>query len=134
MIGRLGCLVALLWLLGAPPVAAAGCPAQDPAAAAAAIGQGHAFGKHVVAEHQFAPGSVVAGLAFRGPAITDRDAFARFLQGIVGRPSETRPLSNRRQAYWHTPTGTVVILNAKAGDCGTAFRPDAGKAYFDRLR
>ena len=50
----------------------------------------------------------------------------------MNNPDEQKALSSGRQAYWKG--NTVVITNPKATDGGTAFRPTAGKAYYDSLR
>jgi len=120
----------LLW----PGLLAAECRAVDDAGVAATIAGGHAFHKHVEGERQFVAGARVAGLPYGGPEIAAPAAFQKLLLSILIRPSAEKALANRRHAYWDGATGTVVIVNRNAGDCGTAFRPDAGKVYFDRLR
>lgn len=56
------------------------------------------------------------------------------VQETMENPSATRSLSNGRTAYWNDSEQMVVIKNPGAADGGTAFRPTAGKAYFDNLR
>ena len=101
------------------PLALAGT--TEAAQLAAQIAAGHAFDKHVVAERQF-------------PGITTRAEFAALLERIIAHPSAARRLSHDRSAYWDEETGTVVITNPHDRDGGTAFRPRAGRAYFDNLR
>lgn len=49
-------------------------------------------------------------------------------------PSEEKELKNNRRAYWDDSTQVIVIEEPGDTDGGTAFRPDDGKAYFDRTR
>jgi hypothetical protein len=82
---------------------------------------------------QFVQGTIIAGLAFPNASITTRKEFATFIEGIMNNPTAPKPLNNNRTAYWHTATGTIVIRNLGADDCGTAFRPDAGQLYYTNL-
>jgi hypothetical protein len=82
---------------------------------------------------QFVQGNVIAGLAFPSASITTRQGFATFIEGIMNNHTASKPLNNNRIAYGHTATGTIVIRNLGADDCGTAFRPDAGQLYCTNL-
>ncbi|WP_313420622.1 hypothetical protein [Stenotrophomonas sp.] len=127
-------LSALSLTLSLPALA---CPVAGPPSAANAptiassISTGHAFTKH---GNEFVHGVVIAGLAFPDPTIATPGAFATFLQPIVGGAGTNKPLSNSRHAFWDARTGTVVIFNPGASDCGTAFRPTAGQAYYTGLK
>ncbi len=110
---------------------AASCPATTQAQLANAIANGHAFTKH---SGEFVNGVVIGGLAFPDPTIATAAAFEKFLNGILGAPSDQKPLVNQRHAYWDRRTGTIIISNKNAGDCGTSFRPTNGKAYYDNQR
>ena len=92
---------------------------------ASTIASGHAFKKHVL------------GKGRRGkkewgdpPSVT-RAEFAAVVQDVMDSPDEARNLSDGRKAYWKGDI--VVIYNPGAGDKGTCFKPDSGKAYYDRL-
>jgi hypothetical protein len=85
---------------------------------AIAIANGHAYTNHQ--------------LEF--PEIKNREEFAELIDSIIKNPSEVKNLSMRRTAYWDERTETLVILAPGDADLGTAFRPDAGKQYFDSLR
>ena len=89
--------------------------------AAEEIATGHAYGKHVVQRGEF-------------PGVTGTKPFAAEVERVMTNASEVRPLSGGRTAYWDSSTGTVVIRNPGAVDGGTAFKPTAGKAYFDALK
>ncbi len=97
---------------------------------AAEIAYGHSFTKHWA---EFVEGFVIDGLAFPDPTIESADEFAGFLTKILDNPTVSRSLSSSRTAHWDDRTGTVIIYNPLPKDCGTAFRPNHGKAYFDGL-
>lgn len=126
--------VLLLTLAVAWPASAGTCRATDGASLAAAIAGGHAFPKHVVDEGQFRQGRMIDGRRFATPTIATRPDFAAFLGAILEDPTDSRRLANRRRAFWDESSGTVVIVNLGADDCGTAFRPWRGRTYYDGLR
>lgn len=113
------------------PVGAADDAARSSANAARLRGQlagdeiagGHAFEKHVIQRGEFT-----------GLGIRTREQFARHIENVVNNPSASRQLSGGRTAFWDDATGTVVIRNPRAADGGTAFRPTAGREYFEGLR
>ncbi len=129
---------AVLWvvlaLLCSGPAAAGVCSATDTGSLAAAIAEGHAFRKHVIEERQFVRGRRIDSRRFAGPSIDSRPAFADFVAAILDEPAASRRLENRRFAFWDEASGTIVIVNLRADDCGTAFRPSRGRAYYDGLR
>ena len=124
--------LAISCLVAAPGSALAdnNCTATTNHGFATDIAHGHAFTKH---SGEFVKGEVIAGLAFPDDTIANADDFATFLEGILDAPSDNKALSNDRHGYWHDATGTVIITNLKPADCGTAFRPDDGKTYYDNL-
>lgn len=89
----------------------------EAAADAEKITNGHAFLKH-------------AG-EFGG---IGKNEFKQLVQETISNPSDARSLANGRTAFWNESEQMVVIKNPNAADGGTAFRPTAGKAYFDNLR
>lgn len=127
-----GLLIAVfcVFLLSGTALADNDCTATTNAEFAAKIAHGHAFTKH---SDEFVEGKVIAGLAFPDPTITNADAFGTFLDGILAAPSDNKPLTSNRHGYWDDKTGTVIITNLAPIDCGTAFRPDDGKVYYDDL-
>lgn len=126
---RFLCLTSILAVAAVAAPAAANCPATDLRSAAAAIADGHAWAKH---RDEFEAGRRIDGLAFPAPGIASDKAFRDFLSDILQDPSEHRRLERDRWAFWDAETGTIVIVNRRAGDCGTAFRPNAGRRYFER--
>lgn len=128
-------LALLLLALPASGAAAKGrCAAETLSEVATFIAEGHAYDKHVRHEGQFRAGYAVHGVPFPGPTISSEDVFAAFLGAILSDTKARRRLQNDRFAFWDAASGTVVIVNLGADDCGTAFRPDRGRAYFDGLR
>ena len=85
------------------------------------ISRGHAYEKHVLERVEF-------------PGIETREQFRNHVKNVLDCPTEVKELSGDRRAYWHEPSGTIVIRNPKRADGGTAFRPLGGRAYFDHLR
>jgi len=123
-------LTALVLMLSLPAAANAACTAATNAEFAASIAHGHAFTKHSA---EFVNGAVIAGLAFPDPTIANADAFQTFLTPILDGATADKALANNRHGYWDATTGTVIITNLAPDDCGTAFRPTAGMAYYTAL-
>jgi hypothetical protein len=82
------------------------------------IAKGHAWSKH------------------RGefPEFSTQKAFADHIDDVMTNSSASKTLSKGRKAYWHDKSKTAVITDPASPDFGTAFRPKAGKAYFDNLK
>jgi hypothetical protein len=80
----------------------------------------HAYDKHVTRQGEFGN---ISPVEFQGK-----------VEDTMANPSAVRSLSNGRTAYWSDREQMVVIENSTAPERSTAFRPSAGKAYFDNLR
>jgi filamentous hemagglutinin len=96
----------------------AATPAEQGAAKsqAQAMAGGHAFEKHVVQRGEF-------------PLVSTRAKFAEGVGRVINSPQTlVRSLSNGRTAFFHQPSGTLVITHP--GFEGTMFRPDLGIDYF----
>lgn len=130
-------LLSALSLSLAVALPALACPVSGTPSATTAptiathISNGHAFTKH---GGEFVNGVVMNGLAFPDATLASKSAFATFLQPIIGGTGTSKALSSSRHAFWDARTGTVVIFNPGADDCGTAFRPTAGEAYYTSLK
>ncbi|MEG5129330.1 putative Ig domain-containing protein [Microcoleus sp. ARI1-B5] len=66
--------------------------------------------------------------------IKTQEELVALIDDIMTFPSEEKELRNNRRAYWDDNTQVIVIQDPGDSDGGTAFRPDDGKAYFDRTR
>ena len=99
--------------------------AIETAEVASKIAKGHAFEKHLM-----------NGKEFEQFGIRSQQQFADFVGGIMKNASgaDVKQLSKGRTAYWDTKTGTAVIHDPMHVDAGTAFRPAAGREYFDKLK
>lgn len=75
--------------------------------------------------------------------LSEKNELAEFIADIIRKsatPSRdaavklstvSKKLANERTAWWEDKTGTFVIFNPNEVDCGTAFRRDKGKGYYD---
>lgn len=86
------------------------------------ISSGHAYFKHVVVKKEF-----------QHLGITTQKQFARHIDKIMNNPTAQKKLPGGRTAFWDQKSGTVVILNPKDPDGGTAFIPTTGVTYFNKL-
>jgi hypothetical protein len=121
--------VLLLLMLSAAPAMAGTCSATTPATIAGKIASGHAWGKH---RSEFVSGKNIANLPMpTSPRVATIAEFKSLIQSVMA-SNTNKPLSRRRKAYWGSPTGTIVIYDPVNPDCGTAFRPNDGKLYYDR--
>jgi Domain of unknown function (DUF4157) len=89
------------------------------ATVATKIANGHAFQKHVTEGKEFSNVTSVA-------------TFKSHIENVIKAPTESKDLSDGRSAYWDASTGTIVIVNPRAGDQGTCFVPSSGKSYYNR--
>ena len=127
--GGLAAIFALV-VLFASPLALAQCPAHDAAGWGQAIANGHAWASHGA---QFQAGVVVNGLAYPPPSINNQAEFATLITSIIQNPDQHANIANGRAKYWLNASGTIVIVNPHANDCGAAFRPDNGITYYNNL-
>jgi len=81
---------------------------------AVAIAGGHAWQKH---ESEF-------------PGWTRAD-FQKAVERTVEHPDGQKTLARGRTAYWSDAYKMIVIRDRASPDAGTAFRPKAGKDYFE---
>jgi len=86
------------------------------------IANGHAFEKHVTQQAEY-----------QNLGITNRAQFAKHIDSVITNPTATKNLVRGRTAFWDEASGTIVIRDPKSLDGGTAFRPKAGRKYFDDL-
>lgn len=77
-----------------------------------------------------------AWLKHRGeyPEFATEAEFADHIDQVMANPSARKKLSKGRTACWDDHSRTLVIRDPNSPDGGTAFRPTAGKVYFDNMR
>ncbi len=97
------------------------------------IGRGHAFTKHVLTKGDL--GGLIIGIGGQVKQIRTVDDLSQFVGHIItkAKGGDAKNLSRGRKAWWDSETGTVVIHDPNHPDLGTVFRPDDGRAFFDRL-
>lgn len=124
--GWLPFALGLVLLLGAPAASrAGGCTAATAAAKAAKIAA-HSWPNH---RSEFVKGQVIAGRAYPGPTLTNESQLEAKVESVLGGYGVA--IRDGRTKYWEASSGTIVIFNSRARDCGTAFRPNRGKRYYD---
>jgi hypothetical protein len=88
----------------------------------------HGWSRHSA---EYASGTVIAGLSMpSSPKITTLAEFKSYVQSVMG-GSVNRTNPAGKKYFWGASTGTFVVYNPYAVDCGTAFRPVPGKSYYD---
>jgi hypothetical protein len=104
--------------IGVHPKALAGVGALSAHELARQIGGGHSWDKHRA--------------KFPG---WDLGKFTSKIEETIQKASgtDTKRLLRSRVAYWNQEEKMVVIYDPTRTDCGTALRPDHGRAYFDSL-
>jgi len=60
--------------------------------------------------------------------------FEVLIISIITAPSISKNLRNNKIAHWDNRLNAIVIIDYNNPDCGTAFKPARGRAYFDSLR
>jgi pyocin large subunit-like protein len=98
---------------------------KEPTAAqkkiAKAIGNGHAYEKHVIEEKLF-------------PEVKSEKEFIELIAKVLANPTHHRELENKREAFYDNKSNTIIIYNPRAKDNGTCFRPRAGLKYYENLK
>jgi len=61
-------------------------------------------------------------------------AFEVHIDDVMQNYTSMKNLKNGRTAFWQEETGTVVITDPSRADFGTAFQPDDGVSYFNKLQ
>ena len=107
--------------------AQARCSARTSADKARAIAH-HAWQKH---GPEFASGRRIANRAYPSPGLTSERDLASYVSQILEGGNGER-IRSGREKFWDASRGTIVIFNSRARDCGTVFRPNQGRSYYDR--
>ncbi|MGZ5207752.1 MAG: excalibur calcium-binding domain-containing protein [Sulfuricurvum sp.] len=64
--------------------------------------------------------------------IANPEDFQKYIVTVITSNTPKMILGNRK-VYWDTNTGTIVFYDPLSNDCGTAFRPNDGKEYYERV-
>ena len=125
-----GVVISSLFLIcgGAVGQTTTTCGATTTSAIADKIANGHAWTEH---GFEFVAGFDKGGLKMpTSPKVTTIAEFKAHI--ILTMSSATnKVLLRNRKAYWYASTGTIVFHDANSAECGSAFRPDLGKPYYD---
>ena len=119
-------------LLALLPFTAQACTATsetDVSTISSAIANGHSFDKH---KGEFVMGVNIGGVAYTGPTVNTNADFAKVIAATMASTTE-KPLSSKRYAWYGGTDNVVVIFDPNSDDCGTAFRPTGGMAYYNGL-
>lgn len=87
-------------------------------AVAGKVANGHAWRKH-------------AG-EYYGTKVDSVTKFKALVEKII--TGAGAGLGGGRHKWWDGQSGTFVVFNPRDHDCGTAFKPTAGKSYHDNQR
>lgn len=118
------------WIMIMVSAVYAECSVETKNEIAYKISHGHAWINHA---EEFSEKKRIANLEM--PATQKIDTPEEFQHHIVA-IMETRASKNipgNRQVYWDDYTGTIVFYDPNSNDCGTAFRPNDGKEYYERV-
>ena len=84
------------------------------------LASGHAFGKHVLEQGEF-------------PGVRTRAQFASEIEEFLNSPDTVmKNGANGKTYYWNDAKGTFLVRNPHSPEGGTYFRPEAGRAYFEK--
>ncbi|UEA60036.1 hypothetical protein LK459_03905 [Gordonia otitidis] len=70
------------------------------------------------------------------PGVTTQNDYENMIYKTMrwAPPQDHKTLPRGREAWWDGQRGVIVIYDGWSQDAGTAFRPDDGRAYFDKLK
>ncbi len=85
------------------------------------IANGHAWDDHVIDDNHYPDFN-----------FSSKPEFSRFILEVMLDKNSFFKIGNRQRfAWWSDKHQTIVIYDSNRSDCGTTFRPDEGKRYFD---
>lgn len=94
------------------------------------IAHGHAWTNH---SSEFSEKKRIANIEMPETSniITPED-FQTYIVSIIT-TSTPKVIPGDRKVFWDDKTGTIVFYDPYSNDCGTAFRPNDGKEYYERV-
>ena len=94
------------------------------------IAHGHAWTNH---GSEFAEKKKIANMEMpESYKISTAEDFQNYIITIIT-TNAPKIIPGNRKVYWDTNTGTIVFYDPLSNDCGTAFRPNDGKEYYERV-
>jgi len=106
------------------------CTAATSLEIADKIAHGHAWVNH---GNEFAEKKVIAGLALPETLkILTEEEFQTYIMSVIT-TTKSKLLPSAREVYWDSTAGVIIFYDPLSNDCGTAYRPNEGKQYYDRI-
>lgn len=94
------------------------------------IAHGHAWVNH---GSEFLEKKKIANLEMpETQKIVTVEDFQKYITVIIT-TNVPKVISANRKVYWDDRSGTIVFYDPYSNDCGTAFRPNDGKEYYERV-
>lgn len=94
------------------------------------IAHGHAWTNH---GSEFAEKKRIANIEMTNEQkILTTEDFQNHINTIMTTKTP-KIIPGNRKVYWDDNTGTIVFHDPYSNDCGTAFRPNDGKEYYERV-
>ncbi|MCX6073506.1 MAG: excalibur calcium-binding domain-containing protein [Campylobacterales bacterium] len=94
------------------------------------IAHGHAWTNH---SSEFAEKKRIANIEMPDEQkIATTEEFQKHIATIIT-TNTPKIIPGNRKVYWDAHTGTIVFYDPYSNDCGTAFRPNDGKEYYERV-
>jgi hypothetical protein len=118
------------WLVLATISAYAECSVITNEEIANKIAHGHAWTNH---GGEFSEKKIIANIEMPDiQKIATVEDFQNHVTTIITK-NTPKTIPGNRKVYWDANTGTIVFYDPYSNDCGTAFRPNDGKQYYDRV-
>ncbi|MDO9055840.1 MAG: excalibur calcium-binding domain-containing protein [Sulfuricurvum sp.] len=106
------------------------CLVNVPEEIADKIAHGHAWINH---SSEFAEKKKIANIEMPdNQKIANPEEFQNHISTIM-MTKTPKIIPGNRKVYWDDNTGTIVFYDPLSNDCGTAFRPNDGKEYYERV-
>ncbi len=106
------------------------CSVEIPEEVANKIAHGHAWINH---SSEFSEKKRIANIEMPETLkIGNPEEFQNHITTIMTTKTP-KIIPGNRKVYWDDNTGTIVFYDPLSNDCGTAFRPNDGKEYYERV-
>lgn len=94
------------------------------------IAHGHAWTNHA---NEFSEKKRIANIEMPDTQkIANAEDFQNYITTIIT-TNTPKIIPGNRKVYWDAHTGTIIFYDSLSNDCGTAFRPNDGKEYYERV-